>query len=249
MDKEIIARLNGINQEFYQTFAHSFSQTRFRIQPGVRDVMQMTPKSGDFLDIGCGNGNLAYYWSQEGFSGSFIGVDFSPGLIAAAKQSVHTLQADQSVAFILANLNQDDWCSDLPQKRWQSGFCFAVLHHIPSASLRLRLLRQIRSILPDYSPFWVSVWQPLNSPRLLKRILPWDIVNINPGRVEKGDVLMDWRAHQPEDDQPAVRYVHVFNAAELTMLAEQSGFEVKKVFLSDGREGNLGLYQHWTVRN
>ena len=39
--------------------------------------------------------------------------------------------------------------------------------------------------------------------------------------------------------------MHHFSEAELAALAEGAGFEVVETFLSDGAEGNLGLYQVW----
>ena len=45
-----------------------------------------------------------------------------------------------------------------------------------------------------------------------------------------------------------IRYVHIFTENELVDLAESSGFEVKDTFYSDGKEGDLGLYQCWVVK-
>jgi len=249
MDAEILAQLNGINHEFYQNFAQSFSQTRARIQPGVRRILRQIPLIGNVLDIGCGNGNLADAWSRGGFSGSFSGVDFSPGLIADARKNVSTKKPEQRIAFHQADLSDDGWISVVPAHEWETIFCFAVLHHIPSASRRLRLCRQIQSLLSPKSSLWVSVWQPLNSARLQKRILEWDVVGIHADQVESGDALMDWRAHHQADTSPAYRYVHIFNESELSGLAESAGFLVVDSFHSDGKEGNLALYHRWIKKN
>lgn len=245
MKAETLARLNEINQEFYQTFAGSFSQTRQRIQPGVARILSEIPRTGDFLDIGCGNGNLAHHWARQGFSGSFIGVDFSPDLIAAARETVTGNIASQTIVFLSADLSRIDWASVLPQLPWRALFCFAVLHHIPGSSQRLRLCQQMRALTPPAASVWVSVWQPLNSPRLKKRILGWETVGLGSADVEPGDVLMDWRAHQENAAHAACRYVHIFNESELTALAENAGFCLKESYYSDGKEGNLGLYQRW----
>ena len=245
MEAEILAQLNGINQEFYQNFADSFSLTRARIQPGVRQILQKLPVEGDVLDIGCGNGNLAVAWSQEGFSGSFTGVDFSPGLIADARKNASPQKAEQKIGFHLADLGHDGWISVLPDQTWKTIFCFAMLHHIPAASRRRRLCQQIRSLLLPKTSLWLSVWQPLNSIRLKKRIVGWEVVGLHPAQVEDGDVLMDWRAHQHADENPAYRFVHIFSEKELSGLAKSAGFQVKNSFYSDGKEGNLALYQHW----
>jgi len=249
MDADTVARLNGINQEFYQTFAQSFSQTRGRIQAGVRRILHQMPASGNFLDIGCGNGNLARAWSQEGYRGAFTGIDFSAGLIHAAQADLISDSPDQSFHFLHADLSSESWISVLPASRWDVIFCFAVLHHIPDAAQRLRLCQQIRSLATHQTKLSVSVWQPLNSPRLTSRILDWKLVGMNEDQVEDGDVLIDWRAHVNGMDKPAYRYVHIFKEPELIHLAENAGFLVKKAFYSDGKEKNLGLYQQWVLDN
>jgi SAM-dependent methyltransferase len=249
MDADIIERLNGINQEFYQTFAQSFSQTRGRIQSGVRSVLQKMPQRGNYLDIGCGNGNLVQAWSKMGFKGSYTGVDFSAGLITAAQENTSPISPDQSISFLNADLSSEDWVMALPALSWDAVFCYAVLHHIPSAALRLRLCRQIRSLASQDTVIWISVWQPLNSSRLKERILDWKVVGIDESVLESGDVLMDWRAHDHAALTPAYRYVHIFEENELKQLASGAGFEIAETFYSDGKEGNLGLYQRWALDN
>ena len=245
MDAEILARLNGINQEFYQIFAGSFSQTRQRIQPGVSQILTKIQPSGNYLDIGCGNGGLAREWLRRGFRGSFIGVDFSPGLIAAAQQTASSSSPDQTVCFYHADLSVDNWAGQLPAHSWDHIFCFAVLHHIPGAAQRLRLCQQIQSLVSPVTEIWISVWQPLNSLRLKQRILDWEAVGIDSGQVEVGDVLIDWRAQTDAEKQTGLRYVHIFDEKELSELAQASGFKIEESYSSDGREGNLGLYQKW----
>jgi len=39
--------------------------------------------------------------------------------------------------------------------------------------------------------------------------------------------------------------VHTFNEAGLTHLAEAAGFTVQESFYSDGKSGDLALYQVW----
>jgi tRNA (uracil-5-)-methyltransferase TRM9 len=249
MDEETVAQLNGINQEFYQTFAQSFSQTRGRIQSGVRCVLQKIPLRGNFLDIGCGNGNLARTWAEKDFLGTFTGVDFSDGLIDAARKNVRPMSTDQSINFLNVDLSSECWVTVLPDLHWDAIFCFAVLHHIPSADQRLRVCQQIHALAAAETDIWISVWQLHNSSRLKKRILNWELVGVDQDHLENGDVLMDWRAHERAADTPAYRYVHVFEEAELNHLAQYAGFTISETFYSDGKEGNLGLYQRWVLDN
>ena len=89
MKAETLDQLNRINQEFYQKFANSFAQTRRKIQPGVSSVLENAAKKGNWLDIGCGNGNLAHTWAQKGYTGLFFGIDLSNDLIAEAEKKAH----------------------------------------------------------------------------------------------------------------------------------------------------------------
>jgi len=249
MKAETLNHINRINQEFYQKFASSFAQTRRKIQPGVSGILENIAKKGNWLDIGCGNGNLAYSWAQKGYTGLYLGVDFSLGLIAKAEKNGLPLREEQKIVFHQGDLTQDKWTKSLPDVEWDGIFCFAVLHHNPCEARRKLLCAQMRELLAVGKDCYISVWQPRSSPRLVKRIHPWESVGIDHADVDPGDVLMDWRAHQTEgQDEPVFRYVHIFTEEELTDIARLSGFSVSGSTYSDGKEGNLGLYQHWVVK-
>ena len=53
-------------------------------------------------------------------------------------------------------------------------FCFAVLHHIPSFELRLKILKKVRALLKPEGRFIHSNWQFLTSEKLKARIQPWE---------------------------------------------------------------------------
>ena len=98
-------------------------------------------------------------------------------------------------------------------------------------------------LLTPESRVAISVWQWQNSPRLHKHVIPWAEVGLTDSDVDEGDVLLDWRAA----DQVGVRYVHTFSVNDLTTLAESAGFKVLESFYSDGKPGNLALYQIWQL--
>jgi len=251
MQPETIAKLHQINQEFYQTFAHSFASTRRRIQPGIRKVLQDIPTNGHWLDIGCGSGALAVEWKRQQRIGLYKGVDFSRELLNEAEKEIQAeqLPADLEVNFSFADLTSFGW--DVPFKNtiWDGALCFAVLHHIPGGELREMICASIGRLLDKQKKLYLSVWQVRNSPRLMQRILPWSQVGMKEDDLETGDVLMDWRAGaEGNGSSQGLRYVHIFTESELSVLAENSGFKVEESFYSDGKEGNLGLYQAWVVK-
>lgn len=247
---ETADRLNEINRVFYETFSQPFAATRRRIQPGVRRVLASLPPGGRWLDLGCGSGWLALEWARAGRSGLYCGVDFSSGLLDEARTVLagESVPAGLEIRFMQIDLSAPDWPgrTGLSSDTWDGVLSFAVLHHIPSNERRLRLLRQIRDLLPPGGRFILSVWQYQNSPRLMARRLPWSAAGLREDAVEPGDTLLDWRAAPQESaGKIGLRYVHLFDRAELTRLAYDSRFTVTDEFESDGEGSRLGLYQTW----
>lgn len=243
MNESTAARLIALNKQFYQTFGREFSSTRMRLQPGVKRVLESLAGSESILDLGCGNGELARQLARRGFSGLYLGLDFSLPLL----QEVGELPAN--FQFTEADLT-GDWEKARSKKgkgAWSllpSSFslvtAFATLHHIPSAAKRLNILNKIHAFLRPGGQFIHSEWQFLNSDKLRKRILPWSEAGLSDSDVDPGDYLLDWRS-----GGRGLRYVHHFDEAELNALAAAGRFRVRETFYSDGENGRLGLYQIW----
>ncbi len=239
MDAAVRAQLLQLNQQFYQTFAASFSATRQRLQPGVARVLQMLPPTADILDLGCGNGGVGVALAQRRHQGLYAGLDGSAGLLQLARQRLEAAP-DLKAEFLEADLATADWDASLAGLTFDVALAFAVLHHLPGADLRRRLVSKIYGHLKPGGLLALSCWQFLNSPRLQERIRPWSLLGLTEQDVEPGDYLMDWKR-----DGYGMRYVHHFNAAELRELAAEAGFAVQTEYLSDGEGGRLGLYQVW----
>ena len=245
MDSTTAARLLKINRDFYDQFGDSFSATRQRIQPGVRRVLDMLNGDEAILDLGCGNGELARVLARRNHHGSYLGLDFSLPLLKNAESQTQAFP----IKFLQADLTSD-WDSILRPERsgakskggdiYDIVFCFAVLHHIPSFELRLKILKKVRALLKPEGRFIHSNWQFLNSEKLKARIQPWEVTAISKTEVDAEDYLLDWRS-----GGTGLRYAHHFTAEELSKLAQVSGFRIVESFYSDGRNNNLGLYQIW----
>lgn len=230
-------RLLALNHQFYQTFAVQFSETRQRIQPGVRQLVDENRLFGDVLDLGCGNAGLARVLHSRGFTGSYTGVDFSVGLLEAAQRD---LPPDFPARFAVADLAAPGWANDLPAEGFDCVCAFAVLHHLPGTKIRGALLDGVRRLLKPGGVFLLSNWQFLNSPRLTARLQPWESAGLQEGDLDPGDYLLDWRS-----GGSGLRYVHHFSPEELAGLAQQHGFEVLETFHADGEAGRLGVYGVW----
>ncbi len=249
MDTQISTRLIELNNQFYQTFAPSFSATRYSVQPGVKKVVdeyflnKTNPPGHTVLDLGCGNGNLAHYLDKNHYCGNYLGVDGSSELLKFSGEkspSTHFIPI-----FQVLDLTSPDWASQLPDLKYDPIVSFAVFHHIPGDDLRLDIYRKINKLLPRGGLFIHSNWQFMNSQKLSKRIIPWEKIGLSSSQVDPGDALLDWRA---EDGKTGYRYVHNFSEEELRNYALQANFRVLDSFYSDGSSGNLALYQVWQTQ-
>ena len=249
MNPETAARLIALNARFYTTFGPSFAATRRRVQPGVLRVLDALPDQGRWLDLGCGPGSLAAEWLRRGRQSAYLGLDFSETLLAEARAAVSRLAGSERVTFVAADLSTDAWADGLPPG-FSGALSFAALHHLPSRAMRERVLRQVSDLLLPGGLFVHSEWQFQNSPKLMARRVAWETAGFDPASLEPGDTLLDWRASQPGQPEPAgLRYVHLFTRDELAALAQATGFRVLSEFESDGQGGNLGLYQVWEKRS
>ena len=237
MKSEIAQKIVSLNHQFYQSFADDFSETRGRLQMGVLNVLKRIPSDSSVLDLGCGNGKVVLQLAKNGFQGTYLGADFSLGLLDwASRDKPEGFQTD----FRELDLTAPSWAEVLPPIQFDVILCFATFHHIPSRSMRESLCRNIRQFLDDEGILYISTWQFIRSERLKKKILAWDTVDLSADDVDEGDYLLDWQR-----GGSGTRYVHLYDAEELSQLAKSSGFKISESFDSDGEGGNLGLYQAW----
>jgi SAM-dependent methyltransferase len=235
---ETAKRLIELNRKFYTDFGESFSATRGRIQPGVRCVLDSLKGDETILDLGCGNGELARTLARSGHRGPYLGLDFSLPMLKDAE----SLPEEFSAKFQEVDLSKLSAFSDQlsAQESWSLVTAFATLHHIPSREMRLSILKTIHALLADDGCSILSNWQFLNSPRLRDRVQQWGEIGLTEADVDENDYLLDWRS-----GGRGLRYVHHFSEGELAGLATSSGFEIVETFYSDGKEGNLAIYQTW----
>ena len=248
MKKEVEQQLLSINDRFYQRFGAAFAETRRRLQPGVERIIDTRLENGRWLDIGCGSGVLGQRLAQKSLRGSYLGLDFSHALLEEAKKGAETVDPIEGfeLHYQYANLLEETWQTGLEMGSFDGVLAFAVMHHLPGVNNRQRIIRQVYDLLKPGGVFIHSEWQFQNSPKLIARVQPWAKVDLSDEVLEPGDVLLDWRhvtSGQPLET--GLRYVHLFDGAELTDLARTVGFEMIEEFLSDGASGNLALYQIW----
>jgi SAM-dependent methyltransferase len=246
--QKTILKLVNLNKQFYQTFGGAFAQTRQRIQPGVRAVLEKIPKHGNWLDLGCGSGALALEWLQQSRRGVYHGLDFSDVLLDKARAGLAQGHIPDTISFEFekVNLIELDWIKSVGKEYWDGVLAFAVLHHIPDMELRASILKAVHAALKPGGILVHSEWQFHNSEKWMMRRQPWSLVGIDAKDIDIGDTLLDWRHIMTgQTEKVGLRYVHLFSKNELTVLAFHTGFKLIDEFESDGEGGNLGIYQIW----
>ena len=159
----------------------------------------------------------------------YVGVDSSAALLGCAtpRAGARLLQLDlMNAAWVLRM-----------RRRFPAIVCFAVLHHVPGARRRLRLLRQLRGLLRPGGVCVLSVWQFVHVPRLRRKICDWQQAGITAAQVDAHDYLLDWQR-----GGSGLRYAHQFSVPELEQLCTRAGFEIRQTYRSDGATGDMGLY-------
>lgn len=229
MDSEVVSRLRALNRVFYEKLAAPFAQTRSRPQPGFFLLLDYLPRPCPrLLDVGCGEGRFGRFMREHVALEEYVGVDFSPRLLARARDAVDG-------RFFVRDLSRPGSLEGLGA--FSAAACLAVLQHIPGRENRVCLLREVADHLSPEGRLFTSTWQFLGSERQRRKIAPWEAADLSPDQVEDHDYLLTWRR-----DGFGLRYVAFIDSAAMATLAQEAGLAVVEQFRSDGREGDLNLY-------
>ena len=242
MNPDTCVALLELNRRFYAQFAGDFSRTRRSWPPGFSRILPHLLQAANVIDVGCGNGRLLAFLADAGWRGDYCGVDSSEALLAiAGGRSAE--KAGITSRFLCAELTTCDshqplaWADLLGRDRWSAVTVLAVLHHIPSAAQRARLLAACADLLRPGGILIASTWQFLGAARLNTRILPWESAGLRSEDVEPGDYLLPWGKNAAGQ-----RYCATIDEEALRKIAEAAGLTPLDLFFSDGHERNLNLY-------
>jgi SAM-dependent methyltransferase len=233
MDTRAVARLNALNRAFYAAVADAFDTTRGRPWPGWRRLLPLVAALPAaplrLLDAGCGNGRFGVFVASElGGPLAYSGIDSHAGLLARAGATLAAFPA------VEARLECRDLLDDgLPDGRYDLVVLFGVLHHVPGAVNRRRLVQALAGRLAPGGLLAFTCWRFLDYPRHRERIAPWP----DGLAAEPGDALLEWRR-----GTRALRYCHHVDDAELAALIAATGLTPVDRFRSDGQERDANLY-------
>lgn len=244
MKQQLVERLNAINREFYREFAGEFDATRRSPWPGWNRVLGhvQRPRDVSILDVGCGNGRFGRFAEAElARTVRYVGVDSSTELLRAAGEA-----AGAEWTLVGADLLGDAWPPELEGLSFDLVVCFGVMHHIPGESNRRALIRRMADRVAEGGCLAVSFWQFGADERFGGRIVSWSDAGLpNMVGLEPGDHLLRWG--QVEEGEPGrrppLRYCHHCAPEEADRLIQGLGLERVDAYFSDGRTGDLNLYQ------
>ncbi len=232
MDDQVAERLLALNREFYDTFAEAFRDSRAASEPGFERILAEIEPGDRVLDLGCGQGRLA---SLLPAGCVYTGVDYAGEMVRVA-QDLARDEASADARFVVADLVSDPW-----PKEVGSGYDWvvlrAVLHHIPDYSRRLHIVERAAKALTTTGVLAIANWQFVKIPRLMRRVLSWETVDLGDSDVDAGDYLLDWQR-----DGYGMRYVHLVDEGETRRLAQDAGLRVHTLFSADGHTNDLTLY-------
>ncbi len=254
MTADTAAALHRINLAFYRRHAAEFSATREQPWGGWQRLLGAIEATGGeplpsrlrVLDLGCGNGRLARFlekrWRRVF---DYHGVDASGELLDIARQRY---AGARGRSFHQHDLLLGGWSAGLAEQRFDLVAAFGLLHHLPGADNRRRLLASAAERLSAGGLLAVSFWQFGEEERFEVRRVGWAEHNrtaaepIDEGDLEPGDTLLAWGDRLPSGGRRPVRYCHWTTPAEADRLLVGLPLSPVASFRADGASGRLNLY-------
>jgi len=218
MNKNTQKELLKIVRQNYENEARTFDETREKpIWPPLLELLKKVESGASVLDVGCGNGRLLKILAQQ--HPKYIGVDQSNRLIRICQEKYPEYKF---VAGDILNLGE------LPEYDFDYVFCIAVLHHLPSAELRLAALKQLKNKVKAGGKIILTVWNMWPQKKYRRMFYKFALLKIfGKNKMDLGDVLFDWRA--PESLM-SKRYYHIFRQGEFKRLVKKTGLKIKESF-------------------
>ncbi len=230
MDPVVAQQLIDLNRRFYEEQAAAFAASRTAPLPGGERLLAYVPSDSALLDVGCGNAQLAVALDRLGRRVRYVGVDSSRALLMYAHQATAAL-AVVTAHFLELDVLAPGWTNAVPGRPYTVAAALALLHHVPGRARRLDLLRDLASCVVPGGILLLSTWQFLRSPRLRRRLLPWERIGLRASDVDPEDYLLDWRR-----GGEGLRYCAWLDEARVRDLAETVGLTVVEMFTA-GPEG------------
>lgn len=239
-------QLQALSIAFYEAHADAFDASRIDLPwPGWTRVVDAMPHDDlRVLDIGCGNGRFARFLHEAGLRFDYTGIDANAKLLEAARDRVGPALAGPWRFLEHDFLASSEPGRDLPEGPFGLVALMGVLHHVPSAELRLGVLRAAAERLAPGGVLALTAWQFAERERFTRRRVDWSSVEgvlgaqIDQDDLEPGDFLLRFG----DDPNAPPRYCHQLADAEFEGWADALGLRLIEDFRADGAQGDLNRY-------
>lgn len=191
----------------YNAIAEYFSETRDRSWPEFAQFIKLMklPKAKKYqpkvLDAGCGNGRMVDFFKQKNLNIDYTGVDNNKKLLAIAKRKHPRIKFQHGDILKLP----------FPDKSFDSVWCIATLHHIPTSKLQLKALKEFKRVMMKSGYLALTVWN-LWQPKYKKYI-----------NRKTHEALILWSR-----GKTVQRFYYAFKYPVLRALLKKTGFSVIK---------------------
>ena len=253
MTPQVAQRLNRLNQDFYQSQAASFSETRHSEWPGWEQLAHAAAlvdaaavrRPYRVLDLACGNlrfGRFLQGILSTGASVDYYAVDSCPDFLGSWRPDgwgFHYQDLDLVTALLSGEFD-----ASLNAPACDLVVAMGFLHHIPTSAVRERFLRCMLDRTAPGGICCASFWRFTSEPKMAAKARQTTAqgladLGMDPADLDPEDYLLSWQ------DVPHVyRYCHGFCDAEVDRLAATLSNQADVVarFCADGRTGALNGY-------
>lgn len=202
-----------LNRRFYLRVQKYFNRSRQFYWDGWKKLLPyLQGPTLKVLDLGCGNGRFGKFLAEHKII-DYTGLDNNQYLLNRCREALPQ-----------AKLIKQDILKPWPLKeKFDLIVLFAVLHHIPTAANRLKILQRAEKLLKPKGLLVFTVWH-FNKLKIVKKI-------------GNNDFLLYWKKGVKTE-----RYVHLFDDAEIAWLITKLKMKLVDDFVSDGQQGQSNRY-------
>ncbi len=243
MTNENARKLMEITARSYCSIAPQFSQSRSKSWADCTALARHVNDGDRVLDVGCGNGRLLQ--SLESKNISYTGVDSNPEFIEIARERYGA----DGHTFAIGNMTSLDAISELSGATFDTVFCIAALHHLPTEKLRLQALIQMRKRLARGGKLLMANWNLFHLTLEEKSVWKYALKRIKTPASAWSELVglpksaFGWRdlpTHWREERQGQFLYYYAFIPGEISRLCKMAGFtQVTSEYSHSGTPG------HW----
>ncbi|MEK7452712.1 MAG: class I SAM-dependent methyltransferase [Patescibacteria group bacterium] len=236
MQEEYAKELIEKNRKAYDFISKDFDRTRAYLWDGLKPFAKYTNDNQSILDFGCGNGRLISLFSKRNIS--YTGVDLSEALINIAKKKYKDNLSDGVLSAEFLKI--DSLELHFSDCYFDNIYSIAVLHHIPTENMRIKLLKEFYRTLKPKGKIILTNWN-LWQPDYRNLIFKYAIKKLlGQSKLSFNDIMVPWKNEKKE--VVAERYYHAFTMRELESILKKSRFKLLENGYFGGKNNDANIY-------